>query len=119
MPGPVPGTHELIERLVQRGVPQFAITNFGVDAWNLFRPTFPILNHLRDIVVSGAERLVKPGEAIFALAAQRFERAPQTMLFIDDSAANIATARALGWQVHHFTGDVEALEAQMTGLELL
>ena len=24
------------------------------------------------------------------------------MLFIDDNAANIAAARALGWQVHHF-----------------
>jgi 2-haloacid dehalogenase len=119
VPGPVAGTHDLIERLTQRGVPQFAITNFGVDAWNLFRPTFPILNHLRDIVVSGAERLVKPGEAIFVLAAQRFERVPGSMLFIDDSAANVATARALGWHVHHFTGDAESLEAQLAGLELL
>jgi 2-haloacid dehalogenase len=119
VPGPVAGTHELIERLARRGVPQFAITNFGVDAWNLFRPTFPILNYLRDIVVSGAERLVKPGEAIFALAAQRFERTPGRMLFIDDNAANIATARALGWHVHHFTGDAGALEAQMADLELL
>jgi len=119
LPGPVAGTHALIERLAARDVPQFAITNFGVDAWNLFRPTFPILDHLQDIVVSGAERLVKPGEAIFALAAQRFGRAPEAMLFIDDSAANVATARALGWHVHHFTGDAGALEAQMAGLGLL
>jgi 2-haloacid dehalogenase len=41
------------------------------------------------------------------------------MLFIDDSAANVATARALGWHVHHFTGDAGALEAQMAGLGLL
>jgi len=119
LPGPVTGTHDLIERLAARDVPQFAITNFGVDAWNLFRPTFPILDHFQDIVVSGAERLVKPGEAIFALAAQRFGRAPEAMLFIDDSAANVATARALGWHVHHFTGDAGALEAQMAGLGLL
>jgi 2-haloacid dehalogenase len=119
VPGPVAGTHPLVERLARRGVPQFAITNFGVDAWNLFRPTFPILDHLQDIVVSGAERLVKPGEAIFRLAAQRFGRAPANMLFIDDSAANIAAARALGWHVHHFTGDTEALEAQLAGLQLL
>ncbi len=119
LPGPVAGTHELIERLAARGVPQFAITNFGVDAWNLFRPTFPILNHLQDIIVSGAERLVKPGEAIFVLAAQRFAKAPASMLFIDDNAANIAAARGLGWHVHHFTGDAEALEAQLADLELL
>lgn len=119
IPGPVAGTHDLIKRLTRRGVPQYAITNFGVDAWDLFRPTFPILDHMQDIVVSGIERLVKPGEAIFELAAQRFGRSPASMLFIDDSAANVATARQLGWTAHHFTGDAAALEDQMVQLGLL
>ena len=119
IPGPVAGTHELIQRLTDRGVPQYAITNFGVDAWDLFSPTFSILDHMQDIVVSGIERLVKPGEAIFELAAQRFGRSPASMLFIDDSAANVATARQLGWTEHHFTGDAAALEDQMVQLGLL
>ncbi|OYX62316.1 MAG: hydrolase [Novosphingobium sp. 32-60-15] len=119
IPGPVAGTHDLIKRLTRRGVPQYAITNFGVDAWDLFRPTFPILDHMQDIVVSGVERLVKPGEAIFELAAQRFSRSPASMLFIDDSAANVATARQLGWTAHHFTGDAAVLEDQMVQLGLL
>lgn len=119
IPGPVAGTHDLIKRLTRRGVPQYAITNFGVDAWDLFRPTFPILDHMQDIVVSGVERLVKPGEAIFELAAQRFGRSPASMLFIDDSAANVATARQLGWTAHHFTGDAAVLEDQMVQLGLL
>lgn len=119
LPGPVPGTHELIERLAARNVPQYAITNFGIDSWSLFRPTFPILDHMRDIVVSAVERLVKPDPAIFHLAARRFGRAPETMLFIDDNAANIATAKALGWQVHHFVGDPDVLEQQMVALGLL
>jgi len=119
IPGPVAGTHELIERLTAQGTPQYAITNFGVEAWALFRPTFPILDHMQDIVVSGVERMVKPGEAIFALAAQRFGRAPETMLFIDDSAANVETARQLGWVAYHFKGDATALEAEMVRLGLL
>jgi 2-haloacid dehalogenase len=119
LPGPVAGTHELIARLAARGVPQYAITNFGVDAWDLFRPTFPILDHMRDIVISGVERLVKPDAAIFDLAVQRFGRAPETMLFIDDNAANIAAAQALGWQVHHFVRDPAVLEARMQALGLL
>lgn len=119
LPGPVPGTHDLIERLAAQDVPQYAITNFGVDAWELFRPTFPILNHMRDIVISGVERLTKPGPAIFDLAARRFGRAPGTMLFIDDNAANIATARTLGWQVHHFVRDPDVLEARLQVLGLL
>ena len=98
----------MIERLTQRGVAQYAITNFGVDAWALFRPTFPILDHMKDIVVSGAERLVKPGEAIFDLAAQRFGHSPESMLFIDDNAANVEAARRLGWHAFHFEGDAAA-----------
>ncbi len=101
--GPVAGTQVLVEGLAARGMPLYAITNFGADTWAMFRPTFPILDHFRDIVVSAHERLVKPGAAIFELAARRFGRAPSEMLFIDDNQANVAAAQALGWQVHHFT----------------
>jgi len=113
LPGPVEGTHELVRQLDARAVPLYSITNFGVDAWAMFRPTFPVLDHFRDIVVSGHERLIKPDAAIFDLAAQRFGYAPSTMLFIDDNADNIAAAKALGWQVHHFVDGAGALESDL------
>ena len=106
------GTHALVERLAARRVPLYAITNFGADSWAMFRPTFPILDHFRIIVVSAHERLTKPDPAIYALAAERFGHAPEDMLFIDDSAANIAAASACGWQTHQFI-DAARLE---TGL---
>lgn len=113
IPGPIPGTPALVARLAARGVPQYAITNFGADAWAMFRPTFPVLDSMIDIVVSGVEQLIKPHAPIFELAARRFGRSPEQMLFIDDNAANIASAAALGWQVHHFTRGAEALEADL------
>jgi 2-haloacid dehalogenase len=119
VPGPIDGTHPLVERLAARGVPQFAITNFGAETFAMFRPTFPILDHMIDIVVSGEEWLAKPDAAIFALAAQRFGHDASRMLFIDDNADNIATAQGLGWQVHHFTGDAAALEAAFVRSGLL
>ena len=119
LPGPVPGTAELVRRLDARGVPLYSITNFGVDAWAMFRPTFPVLDHFRDIVVSGHERLIKPDAAIFDLAVRRFGHAPQDMLFIDDNADNITAARALGWHVHHFVDGAEALEADLEARGLL
>jgi 2-haloacid dehalogenase len=119
IPGPIPGTPALVEALAARGVPQYAITNFGADTWAMFRPTFPVLDPMIDIVVSGVERLTKPDPAIFQLAAQRFGRVPERMLFIDDNAANIASAEALGWQVHHFTRGAEALEADLRRFGLL
>lgn len=118
IPGPVPGTHALVENLAARGVPQYAITNFGAYVWPRFRPTEPVLAHFRDVVVSGVERLVKPDPAIFHLAAARFGHAPQAMLFIDDNAANVAAARACGWQGHHFQG-VDGLARDLAGRGLI
>ncbi|TMM47164.1 HAD family hydrolase [Qipengyuania marisflavi] len=102
IPGPVPGSHALVQALTDCGVPLYAITNFGAEFWAGFRPIAPIFDAFREIVVSGEERITKPDPAIFALAAKRFGRDPAQMLFIDDNAANIATAQACGWQVHHF-----------------
>jgi 2-haloacid dehalogenase len=119
IPGPIPGTPALVAALATRGVAQYAITNFGADTWAMFRPTFPVLAPMIDIVVSGVERLTKPDPAIFQLAAQRFGRVPERMLFIDDNPANIASAAALGWQVHLFTRGAEALEADLQALGLL
>ena len=112
IPGPVEGSHALVERLDARGVPLFAITNFGAEFWAGFRPTAPIFDRFRDIVVSGEECLAKPDPAIFALSAARFGHAPEAMLFIDDNADNIASASASGWQVHHFT-DAGSLESDL------
>ncbi|MGN6499897.1 MAG: HAD-IA family hydrolase [Tsuneonella sp.] len=103
LPGPVPGSLEIVEALAAGGVPLYAITNFGADTWAGFRPTAPVFDHFRAIVVSGDEKLVKPDAPIFHLAERRFGHLAGEMLFVDDNAANIAAARALGWQVHHFT----------------
>ncbi len=102
IPGPVPGSFELVEALHQRGVPLFAITNFGEELWERFRPTYPIFDRFADIVVSGTEKITKPDPAIYALAVRRFGHAPGEMLFIDDNEANVIAARQCGWLAHHF-----------------
>jgi len=103
IPGPVPGTSELVEQLNEGGVPLYANHNFRARPLDRFRPTFPLLDRFRDIVVSGVEKLAKPDPAIYALAARRFGRDPATMLFIDDSLPNVISARDCGWHAHHFT----------------
>lgn len=118
IPGPVPGTAELIRALDTAGIPLFAITNFGADFWEMFQPTCAELSYMQDIVVSGRECLAKPDPAIFRLAAGRFGYPPQEMLFIDDNPANIAAARQEGWQVHHFS-DAATLAADLRGRGLI
>lgn len=118
IPGPVPGSLELVDRLHEAGVPLYSITNFGVDFWAGFHPTQPVFSLFRDIVVSGAEQVAKPEPAIYRIAAQRFGHAPSRMLFIDDKSDNIAAAQALGWQGHHFR-DAATLEVELRSRGLI
>jgi 2-haloacid dehalogenase len=118
IPGPVPGSLEIVRDLHAAGMPLYAITNFGAEFWAAFRPTAPIFDLFEGIVVSGVEKLVKPDPELFALAARRFGHAPGDMLFVDDNAANVAAARDGGWQAHHFT-DAAALRAELVARRLL
>jgi 2-haloacid dehalogenase len=118
IPGPVEGSLELVERLHAGGVPLYAITNFGADFWSAFRPTALVFDVFQDIVVSGVEKLAKPDPAIFTLAAQRFQRDPATMLFVDDNEANVFAARECGWHAHHFA-HAAGLEADLRERRLI
>ncbi|MCG6119422.1 MAG: HAD family phosphatase [Blastomonas sp.] len=118
IPGPVPGMLDLVERLALMGYPIFGITNFGVEFWDMFRPTAPVFDLFQDIVVSGAERLTKPDPAIFRLAIDRFGIDPSRALFIDDREANIEGAIACGLQGHLFR-DVQTLQADLAARGVL
>ena len=118
IPGPVPGTSDIVRALAGSGVPLYAITNFAAPFWAEFRAGEPLFDLFADIVVSGIEKIAKPAPEIFDLAARRFGHDPGAMLFIDDNADNIAAARELGWQVHHF-GGADALRTDLVRRGLL
>ncbi len=115
IPGPMPGTHAIVEALAAAGVPIFGITNFSAEFWALFRPTAPIFDHFRDIIVSGTERLMKPDPAIYALARTRFGLGDGEAVFVDDNPANVEGARKAGWLAHHFT-DAQSLARDLRAL---
>ena len=112
VPGPVDGSHAIVERLAAAGVPLFCLTNFGDEFWQMFRPTQPIFDHFEDIIVSGTEKVVKPEPRIYEITEKRSGRSGAQLFFTDDNPANIAAARARGWDAHLFT-DAQALEAQL------
>ncbi|QUL37698.1 HAD-IA family hydrolase [Erythrobacter sp. JK5] len=113
IPGPVAGTHALVERLAERAVPLFCLTNFGDEFWAGFRPTEPIFDLFENIVVSGTEQVAKPDPRIYEIVEQRSGRTGEALFFTDDNPANIEAARARGWDAHLFT-DAAALERQLT-----
>lgn len=118
VPGPVEGSHALVERLAARGVPLFCLTNFGDEFWQAFRPTHAIFDLFEDIVVSGVEKVAKPEARIYAIVEERSGRAGAELFFTDDNPANIAAAKSRGWDAHLFI-DAGSLEAQLENADFL
>ena len=118
IPGPVAGTHALVRRLAEAGVPLYGLTNFGAEFWAMFRPTQPLFDLFQDIVVSGHEKCAKPDAGIYIAAEARFPHPPSRLLFVDDKPENIAAAIARGWHGHVFT-DAARLERDLIAWSLL
>lgn len=108
--GPIEGTVALRRRLIEAGVPIYGLTNFSAEKWALTLDRFAFLRTgFEDVVVSGAEGIVKPDPAIYQVLMERNGLVPEDCLFIDDSPANVAGAQAVGMEAIRFT-DPAALE---------
>ena len=116
--GTIPETESVIEDLAARGVPQFALTNMSSETWPGVKAMSPAFRHFRDAIVSAEERVIKPEPRIYEIVLERTGLEPADLLFVDDSAANITAAEALGFHVHHFT-DPAALRPAVERLGLL
>lgn len=94
----------LLRRLRQKGVPVFALTNFGIDSFAYAQTQYDFLSEFDRAYVSGHMGVIKPDPAIYAMVEQDCGLAPDALIFTDDRACNIAAAHAAGWRTHHFTG---------------
>jgi 2-haloacid dehalogenase len=101
--GAVSGSVAILSELQDLGIPCFAITNFNHEKFALTRRHFPFLDEFQGIVVSGEEGVLKPDRRIYELLCSRHGLAAADCLFIDDSAANVEGARAVGMRAHHFS----------------
>ena len=102
VPGAIDGTVAVLAELKQRDVPIYAITNWSAETFPPMRRRFAFLDWFGDIVVSGAEGVMKPDPRIFDILLRRQRIAPESAVFIDDVAANAAAAGALGIRGIHF-----------------
>ncbi len=114
----IDGMDETVRALDAAKIPLYAITNFSIDLWPRFVAATPLISLFRDVVVSGAHKIVKPNAAIYALALQRFGLQQNTALFVDDREENISAACTNGFVGHHFVS-AENLRADLIALGLL
>ena len=100
----IPGSVRLLRALSARGVPVFALTNFGVESFALAERHFDFLALFDRCCVSGRLGIMKPDPRIYARLEAECGLPPDRLLFTDDRAGNIAAAAARGWQTHLFDG---------------
>lgn len=98
----IPGSVRLMRALRARGVPVFALSNIGAGPFALACAHHPFLAEFDHAVLSGPARLTKPDPRLYARLEAETGIAPGRLIFADDTAANVAAARARGWQAHHF-----------------
>ncbi|HEX5377189.1 MAG TPA: HAD family phosphatase [Phenylobacterium sp.] len=116
--GHIEETSEAIEALAARGVPQFVLSNVSHEVIDGISAMIPAWPRLGGCLMSAESAIMKPDPRIFHQACERFGHSPQEFLFVDDGAHNIEAARALGFDVHHFT-DPSALRPALEARGLL
>ncbi|MFA9565463.1 MAG: HAD family hydrolase [Acidimicrobiales bacterium] len=109
---PIHATVSVLEQVQQLGVPTFALTNWSAETLPRVRHRYPFLDSFDGMLMSGEEGIIKPDPAIYRLMCERFDLAPDRTFFVDDNAANIDAARALGLVSHRFV-DATALRAAL------
>ena len=82
--------------------PLFLLSNTNdMHVEGLFRD-FDVFRHFTGATYSHEAKASKPHRAIYEIACRTHGLDPRTTFFIDDLAANIATARELHFQTHHY-----------------
>ncbi|ATG48637.1 HAD family hydrolase [Celeribacter ethanolicus] len=100
----IPHSVKLLRALRKKGVPVFALTNFGIESFEFAETQYPFLTEFDRRYVSGRMGCVKPHSIIYEMVEADCKIPPQNLLFTDDRQDNIDTAQARGWQTHLFDG---------------
>ncbi len=94
----------LLRALRTRGIPVFALTNFGTDTFANARKVYEFLNEFDQYYVSGDMKTIKPEPEIYVGLEENCGVPAERLLFTDDRIDNIDAAAARGWKTHHFDG---------------
>ncbi|WP_420569241.1 HAD family hydrolase [Thalassovita sp.] len=100
----IPGSVALLEQLKAQGTRLLALTNFGVDTFEIASAHYPFLGLFDELYVSGRLKQIKPDAGIYDALEQGCGLPPESLLFTDDRPENIAAAAARGWKTHLFEG---------------
>ncbi len=114
----IPRSVRLLRALKARGVPVFALTNFGRETFDHAATHYPFFHEFDRAFVSGRLRLAKPDPAIYEAVERDSGLSGPRLLFTDDRPENVEAAAARGWRTHLFAHH-EGLAARLVAEGLL
>lgn len=117
--GAIPETVAILGELKAHDVRLYALTNWSEETFWYARQKFAFLNDFfLDIVVSGAEKLLKPDPRIYEVLLRRNNLLAVESIFVDDNWSNVRAAEKLGMQGIHFTAP-DKLAASLRQMHVL
>ena len=86
----IPHSLKLLRSLRQRGVPVYALSNFGIGSFAYALTKYPFLDEIDRRYISGHMGCIKPEARIFEMVEDDCGIAPERLLFTDGLAGDIA-----------------------------
>jgi len=100
----IPHSVRLLHALRADGVPCYALSNFGIQTFEIAQKRYPFLKDFDRRYISGHMGVIKPDVQIYKMLEDDCGTDPKGLLFTDDGIDNIRAADARGWQTHLFDG---------------
>lgn len=110
----IDGSVSVLAELKARKVPVYALTNFGIESFDLACRHYGFLNSFDKAYVSGHMKVTKPSARIYEMVEEDCGLDPSSLIFTDDRPENVDAAKARGWQTHLFSGPEGWREALVT-----
>ena len=100
----ITGSVRLLRAIRAKGLPVFALSNFGIGTFETAAKHYPFFNEFDQKYVSGYLQEMKPHARIYEMLEQGSGLSSTSLLFTDDMRENIDAAASRGWHTHQFKG---------------
>lgn len=104
-----PYATQWVKSLKEKGYRVYILSNYGEKPFAASKARMPFLQYVDGQLISYEVREVKPSAAIYRDLCDRFQIEPSKAVFIDDSPANVAGAKAFGLHTILFTDYADAV----------
>ena len=99
---PIEASWQILRDLRDRGIPVFALSNFGIDSFAHAETHYPQLGEFDRRFISGHMGVIKPEARIYEMVEEATGLSGQQIFFTDDRIDNLEAAAARGWQTYRF-----------------